>query len=228
MPQEPNVELGWDTVDDVTVPDAEWVGYLVTRTSADGEVTQWTVADRNQPGMTDTTPAGGVEYTYTVQYQHIFNTVDVLNSAPVALTATVDVRHATITSDNPDDPAVTLHFWDERGVRLHVGVEEVELLGQATPETWHARTDYDRISGTFTPIDDQSGNGYYTARQIIDAVRTLARPITDENGRVVPRSLTYRDPKGRNLRVVILSVEEADRHLASRGAFTIELLEVAS
>lgn len=228
MPQEPNVEMTWDIVEVATVPDAEWVGYLVTRTSADGEVVQWEIADRYQPGMTDTTPAGGVEYTYTVQYQQVINDVDVVRSEPVNLTATVEIAHVTITSENPDDPAVTLHFWEDRGVSLNIGVEEVELLGQATPETWHSRVDYDRISGTFTPISDTSGNGFYSARQVVDAVRTLARPITDENGRVVPRSLTYRDPKGRNLRVVIMAVEETDHHLYDRATFSIDMLEVAS
>ncbi|MDN5937132.1 MAG: SDR family NAD(P)-dependent oxidoreductase, partial [Salinisphaera sp.] len=41
--------------------------------------------------------------------------VDTNLRAPVTVTASVDIRHTVLTSDNPDGLAVTLPWWEERG-----------------------------------------------------------------------------------------------------------------
>lgn len=222
--QKPNVEMVWDVIEPSQVSDEDWIGYLVTR----GDGTQWEIPDRYQPGMTDTTPPGGIEQVYHVQYQVRVNAgFDTVASVPVELRETVTIRHATITSENPDDPAVTLHLWEDRNVAQVIGVEPVEILGQAMLDTWHSPLDYDRVSGTFTPFDDRSGNNYFTARQVVEAARELARPLVDANGRVVPRALYWRDPKGRAFPFRITEpVEEDDQHLHDRAVFTLGGIQV--
>lgn len=229
MEQHPNVELIWDTVSEATVPTADWLNYLITRTYDDGITAQWEVVDRDQPGMTDTTIAGDELATYTVQYQRrINNGLDIIASVPVTVTASVQIRHTTITSDSPNDPAVTIRFWEDRSIALTTGVETMEVLGQSTLDTWHSPLAYDTVDGTFHALDDPSGSGYYTARDVVETVRELAKPIVREDGRVIPRTLCYRDPKGRSFPFQIMEFSEDDHHYRNRATFRLQGIEVGS
>jgi len=225
--QKPNVRVSWPIVDDAVVPVEDWIGYVIYRIGGDQD-RQWSIPDQTQGVWIDTSPQHGVAYDYYVGYSRRINDgLDTIESRLVRHSMAVTLLHTTITSESASDPAVTLHTWRDRGEKLHTDVAIVEILGQEKPDTHHSPLNYDEIDGEFEVLDD-TAFAAYTARDIVNAAKTLAKPVRDQEGRYVPRNLYYRDPKGRSIRFVITRFESPDDHRNSLGICQLSGIEVAS
>lgn len=210
--QEPNVKISWDKVDTTTVSDADWIGYVIYR-EVDGQAIETLITNRDQTEFIDTTPLHQVAYDYHVTYRKYINAgVDTIEATPVTQTMSVAIQHTTITSLNPDEPAVTLHYWEDRTVPLQTDVVLVEVLGQEKRIGFQGVRNDERVEGEFIAVDDRSGSNLFTAQDVVEDVKDLARPMRDEHNRPRPRRLFYRDPKGRGFPIVLVAVTNEDAH----------------
>jgi hypothetical protein len=103
----------------------------------------------------------------------------------------------------------------------------VEIVPSWTdqPIGFQGSTNADVIEGTFVVMDDELGS--YTAREIVTAVRAMAGPKPDEEGRLRPRVISYRDPKGRNAIVMLTQGGESDRHALTLGEMSLTFATIA-
>lgn len=244
--QLPNVELHWDLIDIETVDDEDWLWVNVYRISGDGRNRHWRITDRNQTAFTDTTPAANVPHDYYVGYERKINDgLDTIESVLAKFTVNVTILYTTITSEFADDPAVALHYWNEREVEPVTDIELVEVFGEPAPVAFQGVTDYDVLSGEFMTLDDRSGEGWYSARDVVDAVRELKgiQPVTLEEAVInavsatlgqgivygpTARTLTLRDPKGRVIPGIITrGPRETDHYRHDRATFALEFTQVA-
>jgi hypothetical protein len=226
--QEPNVRLGWTPVSEATVSTTDWDKYLIGRTRLDREepARSWEIFDRNQGEFVDTSPTGGALYEYRLQYVRKVNAgLDTVHSEPVTFTTAVVIRYTTITSEEADDPAVTFHFWNRRESDLITDVVVVEGWGEK-PIMFQGAMNYEKLSGTFQLLDDDSGNDLYSAHDIVESGKHLATPITsEEDGKLRPRLLNLRDPTGRSIRGALTRFRVIDNHSERRADIQVEFTE---
>lgn len=227
--QAPNVQLGWVAPDTATVSDEDWLGYAVYRLGGAAD-RFWAISDRHQEGLVDTSPGAGVAYAYYVGYRRRINAgLDEIESRLVRVDVAPDIRHATITSEGATVPGVTFHHWEDREIAQQIGVETVEVLGQAAPDAWQSPRDYDEFDIEVMALDARDGS--FTAQDVVERARALARPreVAIGEGRTVqvPHDLTYRDPRGRAIALAITRApEERDAHRLDRQRFRLRGTQV--
>jgi len=244
--QKPNVEIVWDEVSTGTVSDEDWLWVNIYRISGDGRNRLWRIENRNQTTFIDTTPAAGVPHDYYVGYERRINDgIDTIESVLAKVTVSITLHYTTITSESADDPAVCFHFWEDREVEPVTDTQLVEVFGERAPVAFQGATDYDIASGEFLVLDDRSGQGWYTAQDVVNAVRelkgvqhpTLAQQVSNAISTVLgqgtlygpkARSLVWRDPRGRVIHGLITrGPRERDAHRLDRQRFELEFTETA-
>jgi hypothetical protein len=225
-PQYPNIEITWFPVEEATVAAEDWQGYRIVRTGGDEE-REWVFMDRNATGFTDTSPANGITYTYTVTYRkEINNGFDMIESEAVVLTGAATILYPTLTSESPDDPAVTMHFWRDLELRPATDHTEVESWG-TLPFLFQGPKYQKIITGTFRAMDDDTGEARFTAADIVARVEALQRPHVTLNGKTVPRTLNYRDHKTEAPGVSVREFRDIYEHGKRTGTYSITLSQHA-
>lgn len=223
--QFPNVELTWERVDESVVSNEDWQHVILYRTGG-GISRRWYIYDRNQTSYIDTEALPNADHSYFIGYEKYVNDgLDTVASKLAMHTISVVVNHSTITSLDPDDPAATLHFWRDRGDELQTDVTVVPILNEVDPDVWFGPGERSTISGSFEVQDDPAGN--YTARDIVEAAYSLARPVRDLDGEFVPRTMFYRDPK-RAFQFVMTSISRDDQHDWWREVFSLDGVKVGA
>src|SRR5690606_20223600 len=122
----------------------------------------------------DPTPAGKMEHDYYIGYTKKMNDgVDTVMSTLVLTRVYVDIKYTTITSENPDDPAVTLHFWRDRQARRIHDKQALTVMGLKAPIGFQGELDHMMIDGEFRALDHP--DGVFSARDVVDTVTELAQ-----------------------------------------------------
>lgn len=207
--QYPNVTLSWTRVDESDVPDADWQRYVVLRDDGDGYGRRWTLENRDQTELVDTSPPSGHPVTYYLTFERYVNDrLDTIQSKAARFDMTVTLRHVTITSEEADGPAVALPFWRNRRDTLNIDTGAMQGIGRRAPYGFQAPTEYEGARGSFRPLDHP--DGLYSATGQAETIKTLAKPTEDENGRIGPRRLWFRDPEGRAFRFMFRKGPETE------------------
>lgn len=226
-PQYPNIRVAWTPVTTDLASNEDWRGVKLERTTAGKPTKTWLFIDRNQNEFTDTSVENGVLYTWTISYAKEINSgYDVIDSTPVVLTVAPLILYPTLTSDDPSDPAVTMHFWRDITAKPETDHEEVPSWGEL-PFLFQGPKFQGTISGTFRAMDDDTGLALYTARQIAQAVAELQRPMTDQNGRRTPKTVNYRDDRTSLPGVSVLGFSEDYDRNTRTTTFSIRLAQYA-
>jgi len=226
-PQYPNIRLVWTALTTAIVSNEDWRGVKLERRAPFKPTKSWLFMDRLQTEFTDTSAENGVLYTWAISYgKSINNGFDVVDSTPVILTASATILYPTLTSDNPDDPAVTMHFWRDIKAKPETDHEEVPSWGEL-PFLFQGPKYQGTISGTFRAMDDDTGLALFTARQIATAVAELQRPLIDQNGKRTPKTVNYRDDRTSLPGVSVLDFDEDYDRNSRTTTFSIRLAQYA-
>jgi hypothetical protein len=226
--QKPNVRLAWMKPSVSTVSNENWMYYVIYRIGGDHNQV-WYIYDRNQTAFEDTTVPAGDSHAYYIGYWSRINSgLDTIESVLAKFVVTVDIKYTTITSEYADDPAVTLHLWTDRNNTFVTDVQTVEILGQSKLDTFHSPLAYNTVDGDFEVIDDKSGENLYTALDIVADMKLIATPVRNDENKLVPRTLYYRDPKGSAFPFVLTApINFPHYHELYRSAIRMEGIEVS-
>jgi len=220
------IEVSWNPVSQATAPDEEFKGYVLYLTDiGTGEETMAAViTSRSETSWVFRTPTSGHVYQFGATYLREINEVDTVESQRSTAELGVNLIDTTIITLDEDAIGAPLRFWEERGADWITDVEVVPSWTEH-PIGFQGSTNSNVVSGTFMVMDDEWGS--YTARDIVAAVRSMAGPKQDADGRLRPRVISYRDPKGRNLVVMFSRGRETDHHVNHIGEMSLTFTQVA-
>lgn len=218
--------VSWPAVSEAEVDDERFAGYLVWRRSLmTGEtVLMKTYAGRSETVFIDRTPRHAETYEYLVSYLVRENNLDLIESAPVSATGAVYLTQTVLCTLDDDDLGVPLRYWEARDADWMLDRETVPSWG-TKPIGFAGPADSDEIVGHWQVMDEPQHG--FTARDLIEATRRIAGVRQDGGGAwFYPRTVCYRDPRGRIGFMQIMNGGDIDRHFTALGEITLVLAEV--
>jgi hypothetical protein len=219
------ITVSWSEPTLAQAPLADFKGYVLRMTalSTGIETTAAVITSRDERVFIHRTPTSGEVYDYSVVYLVERNQVDTVESVRAVASGGVTLTDTVIVTLDEDALGAPLRFWERRDVDW---ITDVEIVPSWTdqPIGFQGSSNFDVIEGTFLVMDDELGS--YTAREIVTAVRAMAGPWVDAEGRLRPRVIAYRDPKGRNAVVVLSKGGESDRHVLEVGEMSLTFTTV--
>jgi hypothetical protein len=220
------ITVSWPEPSLAQAPVDEFQGYVLRMTalSTGVETIAAVITSRDERVFIHRTPTSGEVYDYSVAYLVERNEVDTVESVRASQQLGVNLVDTVIVTLDADALGAPLRFWEEREVDWRTDVEIVPSWTDQ-PIGFQGSTNSDVIAGTFVVMDDELGS--YTARDLVTAVRAMAGPTENDRGRLRPRVICYRDPKGRNLIVMLSAGGEADRHNGQLGEMHLTFSAIA-
>ncbi|MGI8406099.1 MAG: hypothetical protein ACR2OE_15295 [Thermomicrobiales bacterium] len=220
------ITVTWAAATTVQVADIDFGGYLLRRVNLGTQesVVLAHTLTRDATVFIDRTPVSGVAYEYRATYLKRVNTFDLIESVAATAQQSVTLKHSTIFTMDDDDFGCPLRYWEERNVEW---VNDVEIIPTWSdkPIIFTGLANSSVISGSFIVMD--APDRTYTARDVVETVRNIARPNFDADGYPAPRVVCYRDPRQRLLYAVLTSGSESDDHSLLVGRMDLVLNEIA-
>ena len=219
------IDISWTEPSLSDAPALEFQGYVlrIKAISTGVETIAALIGSRSERAFTFRVPTSGETYDFSVTYLVERNQVDTVESLPRTGTGGVALMDTVIVTLDDDGLGAPLRFWESREVDW---ITEIEIVPSWTehPIGFQGAANSNVISGTFLVKDDELGS--YKAGDIVAAVRQMAGPRIDDEGRLRPRVIAYRDPRGRNLIVMLSKGKESDKHIMALGQMALTFTQI--
>ena len=215
------------TWDAVTSDAALFDGYLVRRRDLDTGVTETLalLSGLDHTAYVDDTAGSGVVYEYQV-VQRVWQALDLLESLPAVAQASVTLRAAVLSVVLGGEGRAVLPYFTK--------VDVDPQWDKTVRRTWAAKArvltgpqHYRRISAEFEVIGDQSGQGRFSARDLMAAVQDMGAPWVDEAGAVRDRVLCLRDQRGLVAYVSLLKAPASYRQAGTSYVMPLDMVETS-
>jgi len=222
--QESEVTIAWDIIT-TEVSDEDWGGSWVRRTDLSTGIVdrEWHLLTKQETALIDRTPRSGIAYDYTVTYQYRVNDLEWIESELATDQVQVVLVNGVLSDISPGGGSVPIRYWESRSVDNPLDVEVIPSWG-AKPTVWQGLQDYQVIEVGYDLVNDGGGDYLvHSSRELVEALRAIKRVAIDTDGYPVPKSLCWRDPRGRIVYGSITSFSEDDPHALTRstGRFVI-------